>query len=231
MAIAYDSSSFGGGAGVNNFTFSHTCASGNAILVVDIIALGSSDVVSGVTYNGVSMTRSRFTTGTDANWGAWSGYTYYLYSPTSGANTVQVNFGGSQSGNGMSASYTGVAQTGFPDSSANNNPSSGLTVTTTTTTVADNCWTLLFTHNNSIVTASTNSTARQLNLSDNVGFKRSIFDSNGVITPAGSFSMSYTQTNVSSVNSIMSLAPFVLVSPVASTTLYTRQAVKRSNLY
>lgn len=59
MAIAFDASSFGynGNPAVTSLTVSHTVASGASVLVVMASAQGTSDLISGITYNSVAMTR------------------------------------------------------------------------------------------------------------------------------------------------------------------------------
>ncbi len=208
MAIAFDSASFGSGNSSSPITFSHTMsASANGLLIVLVGAeTGAGGGVSGCSYNGVAMTQ--YSTGPWNVTGQTSStyYLFYLFAPSSGTNTVSVSPSGTASVGGMSMSYTGVAQTGFPDAFAgfvNGSPN-----TRSVTTIADNSWTILFATGDSSPTASTGSTARNLNVTQRYGGSRgSSFDSNGAITPAASHSMAFGgAANGGSL--MLSIAPF-----------------------
>jgi len=126
MAIAFDASSISANPG--DKTFSHTCTGTNLILIVGVY-----DGFNGtLDYNGVSMTQL----------GTWQNNTglFYLINPATGTHTVTLTTSNSGTTFRMvAASYTGVKQTGFPDSSATGNSTSN-PVTPTTTVVASNCW-------------------------------------------------------------------------------------------
>ena len=181
MAIAFDAATNGNynGGSANNVTFSHTCTGSDLILLVGIYATSLN--TTGVTYNGVSMTEigTAFAIGSD-NLSAW-----YLVNPATGANNVVATLSGTGGGQGGSLSYTGASQTGQPD--ANNTTSgSGTSLTNTLSTVADNSWRAIYAHWSAggTIVAGTNSTKRG-SANTNEGW----FDSNGPITPAGSFAM------------------------------------------
>lgn len=172
---------------------------------------GSSNVISGVTYNGVSMTASTtFLSGIDPNTGAWGKQTYFLAAPTSGANTVQVNHSGTQTSAAMSVSYTGAAQTGFPDSQ-NSGTGVATPVTGSTTVVNANAWTIMFPYiSNNTLSTSTGSTSRQIAGVGQAGwFQSGTFDSNGTVG-SGSHNMAYAAGGVTtSMWSMVSLAPYI----------------------
>lgn len=202
MAIAFDTATNGGFASGTSRTFSHTCSGSNRILFVHCGHNASSDIITGVTYNGVSMTQIA-TVSPTAN---RREYLFYLIAPATGANNVVITASGSTSIFGNAASYTGVKQSDQPDNSTTAT-SSTTPSETTLTTVADNCWTILCTVMDSSVepTASTNSTKRIQNgtFTDAV-----IFDSNGAVTPAGSFTMTLTHPGTDQLSRIMaSFAP------------------------
>jgi len=145
-AIALDAT-----AGANNDftsqasprTLSHTCTGSNLLLWVGGgINNTASDVVSGITYNSVSMTRS--TNGFTANSTQASAiYDYYLAGPATGANDIVMSWDGTNRGGSLaSVSYTGCSQTGIPDSDASggNPANSCVDFSISTTVVADNCW-------------------------------------------------------------------------------------------
>ena len=110
--MAYDATStekYTGGAPATNVTFSHTCtASPNRFLIVHIEASGTTDNVTGVTYNGVALTR-RLRTAYSA--GAMQSYVYTLVAPANGANNVVVSFNNDQTLIARAISASGVNQT------------------------------------------------------------------------------------------------------------------------
>ena len=186
MAIAFDTTSQKTASGWTSgspVTWSHTCSGSNRLLVV-CFAVGDSgsDIVSGVTYNGVAMTRVRFATyatGTRAN------YMYYLVAPATGANNITVTHSGSSFCHGNAVSYTGASQTGQPDSSNNGSANTATSLGVATTVVAANSWVVgIFTNSSANTNSHTNITAR----SDNPTIGIDIGDSNGAVA-AGSYTM------------------------------------------
>lgn len=168
-------------------TFSHTCTGSNVILFVHAFNQSNADTITSCTYNGVAMTLiTKQVNSTDRFL-----YMFYLINPATGANNVVItaNTSANNIGGGAS-SYTGVKQLGQPDASTSKT-ASGTTITTNLTTISDSCWVILFTTTSAAVpAASTNSTLRTPNNVPVGGEK--IFDSNGVVSPAGSFSMAIT---------------------------------------
>lgn len=131
MAIAFDSSSSGGSAS-SPATFSHTCSGSDRILFV-AAAANSGQTVTGVTYNGVSMTQLNSVTDSATQ------YLFYLIAPATGTNNVVVSTSGSNA-TGSAVSYTGVKQSAFPDAQ---NTTAGATTTSyaqSLTSITDKCW-------------------------------------------------------------------------------------------
>lgn len=130
MAIALDSTSNGTDTNTS-LTISHTCAGANRLLVVGILA-GSSDVITGVTYNSVAMTRVDI-----SNNGNSTAYMYYLLGPSTGTNNIVI----SRSPSGLiiadAASFTGVKQSA-PEASTTNTASAVASCANTLTTLTDN---------------------------------------------------------------------------------------------
>ena len=188
MALAFDATAQGSTLPGDSITFSHTCTGANRILLVGVATNGdTSDVITGVTYNGVSMTRAATVVGGAGH----RVYLYYLIAPATGAHDVVVSASDSaHSLRAISASYTGAAQSGQPDASNTNTANPGTSITTTVTTVADNCWTVSFLSDNAAndLVPSTGVGAERATLS-NVS---SLGDSNADITPAGSNSHTWT---------------------------------------
>lgn len=187
MAIAFDAASSGTiTAGNLTATFAHTVTGSNTIGHVGVVqqndATGAR--VTGVTWNGVAMTKIRtyVNTTNDAH------YMWELVNPTTG-NIVVTRTGTTNTGWCCSTSHTGAKQTSQPDAT-DDDVSVTTTLATTVTTVADNCWTVLivFDSDGGTITASTNSTQRVA-----VTNFVKMFDNNANITPAGSYTMTVTK--------------------------------------
>lgn len=145
MPIAFDAATGPAGSSGSTKTFSHTCTGTNLLLYVDIWVAGvNSDAVTGVTYAGVSMTRvdALYPVSAPGGLGDHSYYTYALVGPATGANNVVVTFIASEYADAGATSYTGVSQTGFPDShvATYNVAILASPYAPTTTVVASNCW-------------------------------------------------------------------------------------------
>lgn len=115
-------------------SFSHTCTGSNLVLIVSVTSDNAN--VTAVTYNGVSMTLGTSATGGSSSVNT---YLYYLLNPATGSHTVSVS-GGSGGPGCISASYTGVKQTGFPDASNHQITASSPSSSTSLTVVANGCW-------------------------------------------------------------------------------------------
>lgn len=204
MAITFDSASDGATAsGGATFGWTHTTSGSDRILFVTTLSTNlGSDNVTGVTYNGVSMTKvdsAPPATGIDRAVTLW-----VLDNPASGANTVTVSMtGGNSDTYGSSSSYAGAKQTSTVDNKTTNHSDSTTSLTTSLTTVADNCWTIIGAwYSGTRPIAGTGSTIRTTN-----GIP-ALYDSNAAITPAGSYSMTLTTTPTAGVNAVMaSFAP------------------------
>jgi len=118
MAVAFDAvgpSSAGATAGAGTtVSWSHTCTGSNRVLVVGAaVNCGSTQTITGVTYNGVAMTAvpsGRMNSNNTANVGFVQ--VWYLIAPATGANTVVITASASVfSFSAGSVSFTGVDQT------------------------------------------------------------------------------------------------------------------------
>lgn len=208
MAIAFDSTSQITGSGWSSgasMTYSHTCTGSNRYLIVGVSIGDSSTGISGVTYAGVSMTQLSVVTQ-----GASAMYLYGLVAPSTGANNVVVTLGFSSSFcHSASVSYTGVKQSGQPDSFNSGIAAGATSLAVSTTTIANNSWIVGFFANSS---ANTNSRTGITSRSDNPTIGRDIGDSNAPKTPAGSYTM--TESAPASGNWAMVMAS---ISPLATT--------------
>lgn len=192
MAIAFDNSTTSAVLNTNPGTFSHTTSGSNRILFVHVTGDSAGDNVSGVTYAGVTMTLVAKLTNSPQTFGDRWRYLFVLVNPAVGANTVSIaDSGFANAFLAIAASYTGAAQTGQPDASATNTTvSNSTTFASSITSIADNCWSFCAISQNggAVLTAGTGTTLRgtQAATGDIVS------DSNGVIHPAGSYTMNYT---------------------------------------
>lgn len=147
MAIALDNFNSGASwASTDPQTWTHTCTGSDLALFVYIFAGGNTDIITDVTYNGVSMTRVQRLSN-DANPGSGNQhYLYVLFNPTTGSNTVSVDKTSAVNTTASSVSYTGVdTSTGIVDSrqdAGSNSTTSYTTGTFTPSTVDD--WVVAF---------------------------------------------------------------------------------------
>lgn len=190
MAIAYDSGTNSTMASGTTVTFSHTCSGTDRILFVGAWSRGTD--VSGVTYNGVSMTAC----GTGINIGPDGDRfrMYYLVAPATGTNSVVVTGNsGAALVAGTSVSYTGASQTGQPDGYFTTT-GSGSSYTGTITTTADNSWAVMMVRT---VTTGTSTAGSGTTRRTNTDGHFQLFDGNGAKTPAGSYSLNATSSSQS----------------------------------
>lgn len=164
MAIAFDASADGGLVNTGtSLTWAHTCSGSDRVLYVAargrLVGSGA-DVITGVTYNGVSLTQIGASfAGADGRWSSlWS-----LDAPASGTNNVVIS-----SANdviiGASASYTGATTpTTTSQTTLNAGPS---TFPQSLTIAAANSWMVCLVSNDfGNVTAGTSTTLRVSNAS------------------------------------------------------------------
>lgn len=200
-AIAFDVASGATGSAVTSLTFSHTCTGTNRLIISNALVTTNVDRVTGVTYAAASMTRQ---TRVSETVGTNDEYMYYLIAPATGANDVVWSFDSSQTCFASAASYTGVAQSGFPDASNTGTVTTGTSITVSVTTVADNCWLVSGCINSpGGLTAGTNTTNR-----NSPNSQEMLGDSNVAETPPGSFSQNYTwATSGGAACAVVSIAP------------------------
>lgn len=184
MAIAYDTTTTSAYSPATSVTWSHTCTGSDRILFVAAY-VGTSNTTT-ATYNGVSMTAINSLAMTGAAAGQFIKL-FYLVAPASGANNcvVSVTAGDLY---GFASSFTGAAQTGQPDSNNTGESSSTASLSVSTTTVADNSWLVGISYTGNTPSAGANTTIR----GGTTVLK--MIDSNSAQTPAGSYSLTVTQT-------------------------------------
>jgi len=136
-AIARSGTPSSGAAAATSVTFAHDNGSPtNGLTVVNCGNLQGVDDIVGVTYGGQAMVQMNAIDQTINN------YLYALVNPPAGNNNVVCTFTGSHTIRATAASYSGVSQTGLPDSqnTGYDNNSGAKTVTVTTNVVASNSW-------------------------------------------------------------------------------------------
>ncbi len=207
-AISYQGSADLGTTTLATYPVSYTVTGGSTLLVVVISGDTSTDKITGVTYNGVSMTLGDKCSNAGGRWL----YLYYLLSPGVGAHNVVVSASPASFMAVVAADYAGVNTSGQPDAATSGGQSSASSSQTVTlTTVANNCWTLLgFAGYNANLppTAGTGSTRRVFQA--NFGLP-ALFDSGGPITPAGSYSMTAAYGGSNNSGAVMvSFSPIVV---------------------
>lgn len=185
MSIALDTTADGGEDVATSLTWTHTCTGSDLILFV-AIASGTADDIAGVTYNGVPLTlvdkiAARFF------------YVYMLVGPATGSHSVVVSASSSHILGAVSASYTGAAQSGQPDASVQNSVGTGTTLTTSITTVANNSWVFLAMTNYDNGIPPSAGTGATFRIAGAVLGEPGLFDSDGPVSPAGSYSMTTTE--------------------------------------
>lgn len=206
MAIAFDALGSGNGAGSINI--SHTVSGSDRILVVCVtnLSAATNPVDGDLTYNGTVMAlQNSVTVGT-----RWVGI-YTLIAPDTGANSINATVIGSTNWSVISASYTGVAQTGNPESSTTNSDgTAGTTFSITDTSTTDNGWHVASFQAQNTIDAGASTTKRGEQGPFSGSVLTGMFDTNAAITPAGSNTLNFTCAN--SVRSAVS----VIIKPSSS---------------
>ncbi len=176
MAIALDTSTYGSFVGSGtSLTWSHTCTGSDLVLFVGVIANDTTDLVTGVTYNGVAMTLVGKENATTDRWTSL----YVLAGPATGTHSVVVSTSSACYITGLSTSYTGGHQTTPIDSHVEAVAGSASSLTATTTVVASGCWLVGMGRSNiSPVDAGTGTTERAQETDFNSG---GLCDSNGTV--------------------------------------------------
>lgn len=202
MSIAFDAAAGGdNGGGTNTITFAHTCTGSNLGLVVGIYG---DEVPTTVTYSGTSMALI------GQNTPLKSISVWYLDGPATGSNNVVVTMMSNQTIHAVSSSYTGVKGSGQPDANVFNSSVFTTSITQAIITITDNSWTVMCADSStsSATTAGSGSTLRWTNIGS-TGGALAILDSAAPITPAGSYSMTASNGNGSSIwaTGVLALAP------------------------
>lgn len=188
-AIAFDNATGANtiGSAATSLTYSKTNTGANLMLIVFVENANQADDITGITYNGVSLTqvRKRLTAV-----GNFPQYAYALQAPATSANNIVISWTTSKQARSVALSYTGVNQSVTLDSTGDNQaPGGSSPLTTTATTVADNSWLVTAAGIQRTPTASTGITFRT-SAGSETAYKGA--DSNSAITPAGNYNFDWT---------------------------------------
>lgn len=220
MAIAQDSISAIISANTGSFNFSHTCSGNNRILIVVLTARGgASDTISGVTYNGVSMTRVKAKDHTAST--EWI-YIYALLNPATGTNSISVTKTATNVSYYGAVSYTGVNTGQTLTAITGESTSNSISLTST----VDNSAMFVWVQNSTdIPTASTGST-----YIDDLNGTLLLQSNPLAITPAGSKTMNYTGTDNNSIGFIFEPSAPITISINDTVTTSENIEVPRSRV-
>lgn len=202
--IAYDAVGHSSAPTSNSLTFSHTCTGSNRALFVAVWTnVNNTDKITGVTYNGVAMTRVSTATVSTTR-----AYLYALANPASGAHNIVISASDSLSDiYASSASYTGVNQTTPYNADATNTTAGATSLGVAVTTTIDQSWVLIMGGGAMTATSITNGTIRYAN-SPPIG------DTNGAVTPAGAKTLTLNWTGSTAAEAIS-----CAIVPMAAVTL------------
>jgi hypothetical protein len=190
MAIALDSSSkdaatFQSGT---SFSWTHTCTGSDLYLIVAVFSYNNQGTLTAPTYNGVTMTLIQSTALAGPLNKLWL---YGLANPATGANTVAFSFSISNSFvASVATSYTGVDQSTPIDVSATATETPGdATYNPAITTTVDNAWVV----GSFRATQGNTFTGVVGTLREGAGALAMYnWDSNGAVTPAGTYTATIT---------------------------------------
>jgi len=207
MAISLDTSTTSASiTTASSFSLTHTCT-GASLLVVEFAQdTTNTDLVTAITYNGVSMTRVG-SAGIGLATRDWMGV-WYLFNPAAGANSISVTTSGSVFGGITAASYKGTSTSALDSNNSQSATNAGTNaLTISTTTVADNCWAITCTYSTNNGTSYGGSFSSRQNWASSFAGTGGIADTNAVVHPAGSVSGSITNTNSTTGAITLSIAP------------------------
>lgn len=221
MAIALDTVSTGQQDGGSSITIAHTVSGSERLLLVLISAEDNANPndmpVTGVTYNGVSLTKiNEDRTDASPSGSADLVSSWYLIAPATGTHNVIVSYTGAIEGDAVTVmSLTGVHQSSpidvqnvFKANSAN--PSNAVTTT------VDNCLVVdVLTGSGSGTSLTADASQTERSSITNAGQIRSATSSEAKAV-AGSVTMSWTMTSQVWAQSVIGIAPSTGSSPSLS---------------
>lgn len=216
--IARDTKLNGGSVTASSLTYSYTCTGANGLLWVFFYTGSSATLVVSVTYNGVAMTSG----GSVVDDAARKVYGYFLPGPATGPNNVVITLNTGDFISSVAISYANAGQTGILDASTTNNDSSNTNaISSNLTTVADRCWIVMAALSDQAGMVGSGAVSNQQE--DTVG-NFAVFDSNGVITPAGVTAVGFSMTFFTPYH-VMVIASFAPVTGTPAVALWLPQGM------
>ena len=188
-----------------SLTAAFTCSGNNRLLVVAVEGSLGADVITGVTYGGVALTKIE--SSQQFSYPSRVQSLWFLKNPASGSNNVVISASSSDYIAAIATSYTGVKQSGGVDNSGVYLSESTTGVSITFSTNEDNCWTVMLEQNNVGAATVGAGTTKRGNQANDLAME--LFDSNGPITPAGSTSLSVSFSSRKALGIMASFAPAV----------------------
>lgn len=228
LAFLQDGETFAPGTGTTITISFDSGSTGSDRGLIVVIFGAATDILTGVTYAGVSMTQLFKQQG--AAQGGLYVYIYGLANPATGTNNIVSSWSSSVTNPPhWYGVYTGYKQTGQPDVTDYTSRGSGSgNFTGNATTTANGCWFIAAEmDNNGNMAATANCTKRT---GWSAGYGVQVFDSNASLGAAGSHDLTVTGANGDAQDLIM-----VAIAPSPDVALppnrIVRQAVNRAATY
>lgn len=187
-AISFDTASSSSSLSSTTSSWLHTCSGDDLLLHVSCNASGTS--TTGVTYNGVAMTRSTYTAyGTDSEVSNW-----YLANPAGGANTVLATFAVAPIGTICGGvSLNGVHQATPLDGVASAT-GAGSPTSVSITTSGDNAWIVDFVGDDTGTTTFSETGSQVRRWRVGLGFADAASSTLGPISPPAITALSWNES-------------------------------------
>jgi len=196
--IAFDAATDGlnNGGSTNSLTFTHSSSGSNRIGWVVFAGdnVGGADDITSVTWGGTACALAVKYTGAYSRYM----YVYYITGQATGSQTIIITASSNHYILAVAASYTGVDQSSPIDVTTTNRSatSTDLTLTTSLTTTVNNDWILLMEDGYDGGAPPDPGAGATRRVYGAAFGEPGLFDSNGAITPAASYSMTTTFPSV-----------------------------------
>lgn len=192
MAIIYDSTANSTGTGVSSLTYALNNSAGDVLVVGVCVNDGAASHVSGITYNGVALTKS-VENNDDSPGSQTSTSLWYLASPATGSHNVVVSLNGTYNVSSGAITFSGSNTSSPIGATTTKKQANGTSNTVSITTSYANSilvdvWGMSGTAT-SVSATGTNQTSRWVNSTS-----RTAMGSTETTTTAGSYTMSWSWT-------------------------------------
>lgn len=224
MAIAYDNGTYAQATTGTSLSFAFTVSGSDRILfVMGSDKSSAASVVTGITYNGVALTKITGLNGSgSANDRAIS--IWYLIAPATGSNNVVISASESVGLRFSAVSYNGVKQSSPIDVSDTSTATGSATISNDVTTSTDNDWAIQFIKDATGSLTYSSSTGDTMRLANDAG-GHAIADTGSAITPAGSTTMTLGNGSSANIGGLM-----VAFSPSIPTNIKTVNGLVKASI-